>query len=191
MPACGDKDSGPSIHDAGVIGEAAAPVCSPPPPSEKPAASCAVTIDSPPIAGASHVTEGTPLAYCSNPPSSGNHYPVWAAFQEYSAPVEWPYLVHDMEHGAVVLLYNCPSGCADVVDQFRKVRDDAAADPLCDPGTKRIIIAPSPSIPTKVAAAAWGKTYRADCVDMPTLEAFVRDNYGKGTEPICAQGRAF
>jgi len=191
--ACGDDDAISSRGDAGT-GEAAAPVCAQPPAPEKPAASCDVTIESPPSAGQRHVPEGTPIAYCSNPPSSGDHYPVWAAFQEYSAPVDWPYLVHSMEHGAVVLLYKCdPPGCPDVIDQLRKVRDGAPADPQCKQigGTNRIIIAPSPTIPTKVAAAAWGKTYQAGCVDMPTLEAFVRDNYAKGPENICAQGRTF
>ncbi|OJY15204.1 MAG: hypothetical protein BGO98_22425 [Myxococcales bacterium 68-20] len=192
--ACGDDDSSAvsSADGGGGGGEAAAPVCATTPAPEKPAASCDVTIESPPISGATHVPEGTAIAYCSNPPSSGNHYPVWAAYQEYSAPVEWPYLVHSMEHGAVVLLYKCaPPGCPEIVEQLVKVRDNAAADPLCVNGGKRIIIAPSATITTKVAAAAWGKTYQAACVDMPTLEAFVRDNYAKGPENLCNPGRTF
>jgi hypothetical protein len=191
--ACGDDDGASPVGDAGGGGDAPAPVCAQTPPPEKPAASCEVTIESPPIGSSvRHLTEGTQIAYCSNPPSSGDHYPVWAAFQEYSAPVEWPYLVHSMEHGAVVLLYNCDAqGCPEIVDQLKKVRDNAAPDPLCATGTKRIIIAPSTTIPTKVAAAAWGKTYQAACVDMATLEAFVRDNYAKGPENICAAGRTF
>jgi hypothetical protein len=42
-----------------------------------------------------------------------------------------------------------------------------------------------------VAAAEWGKTYTAPCVDVPTLTAFVHDTYGKGPEAICAPGRTF
>lgn len=192
VPACGDDDDGRSIHDAGVVGEAAAPVCAKEPDPVKPASSCDVTLGSPPIAGQTHVPEGTPIAYCSNPPSSGNHYPVWADFQEYSSPVEWPYLVHDLEHGAILLLYKCdPPGCPDVVEQFRQIRDAAPADPLCVPGTKRFIIAPNPTIPTKIAAVAWGKTYTATCVDVPTLTTFATDNYAKGPEDLCSPGRAF
>lgn len=193
MLACGDSDDGgPSIHDAGVGGDAAAPQCAQAPQPVKPAASCEVTVGAPPISGSNHLPEGTAIGYCSNPPSSGPHYPVWAAFQEYSTPVAWPYLVHSLEHGAVVLLYKCDAGnCPDVVAQLRQVRDNAAADPLCDAGTKRIIIAPSPTIATPIAAAAWGKTYEAACVDLPSLEAFVRDNYAKGPEDLCNPGRAF
>lgn len=72
-----------------------------------PDASCFVEIASPPIEGQTHVPEGTPVTYGSNPPSSGNHYPIWANFQEYSTPVPDGYLVHSEEHGAVLLLYNC------------------------------------------------------------------------------------
>jgi len=208
--ACGDDDALPA-RDAGTgeaavvpamptvprdggTAEAAAPVCAETPPPDRPAAACDVTIESPPLRVSLHVPEGTPVAYCSNPPSSGDHYPVWAAFQEYSMAVDWPYLVHSMEHGAVVLLYKCdPPGCPEIVEQLRNVRDNAAIDPMCIPhgGRNRIIIAPSPTIPTKVAAAAWGKTYKAACVDMPTLEAFVRDNYAKGPENLCDPGRTF
>ena len=192
--ACGDDDgSSASSGDAGT-GEAAAPVCAQTPAPEKPAASCDVTIESPPVGSSvRHLPPGTAITYCSNPPSSGDHYGDWASFQEYSAPVEWPYLVHSMEHGAVVLLYKCdPPGCPDVVDQLKKIRDDAAPDPDClrVGGTKRIIIAPSTTITTKVAAAAWGKTYQAECVDAPTLGAFVRDNYAKGPENLCIAGRS-
>lgn len=190
--ACGDDDDA-SPKD-GATGDASAPVCAEMPPPEKPAAACNVTIESPPIAGNKHLPEGTAITYCTTPPSSGDHYGNWASFQEYSAPIEWPYLVHSMEHGAVVLLYKCdPPGCPDVVEQLRKVRDNAAADPVClrSGGTKRFIIAPSTTITTKVAAAAWGKTYQADCVDMPTLETFARDNYAKGPEDLCIPGRTF
>jgi hypothetical protein len=187
---CGDENETtavtPSTSDAGSN------ECAPAPPAAKPAASCEVTIESPPVGSANHLPEGTQITYCSNPPSSGPHYPVWADFQVYDKPIEWPYLVHSMEHGSVVLLYKCDApGCPEIVADLVKVRDNAAADPLCSAGTKRIIVAPSTTILTKVAAAAWGKTYQADCVDMPTLEAFVRDNYAKGPENICVPGRTF
>src|SRR5258708_2170075 len=68
-----------------------------------PDASCPVTIDSPPLLPGIHEGEGTAILWDSNPPSSGAHYPIWAAFQEYTTPVPRGYYVHDLEHGAVVL----------------------------------------------------------------------------------------
>lgn len=153
-----------------------------------------MTIELPPIPSSiRHLPEGTKIEYCTTPPSSGDHYPVWAAFQEYDKPIDWPYLVHSMEHGAVLLLYKCEGACPEVVEALRKVRDNAAPDPLCSgqPTPKRIIIAPSPTLDTKVAAAAWDATYKAACVDTPTLDAFVRDHYAKGPENFCFPGRVF
>ena len=189
-PACGSDNASPTNvgnNDAG--NECAAFE------TKKVPGACEVTTQGYSIAGRNHIPEGTPVTYCSNPPSSGDHYPVWANFQEYTTPVPWPYLVHDLEHGAVLLLYKCDAstdasaGCPEVVDQLRSIRNAAAVDPSCDTGVKRIIIAPSPTIPTKIAASAWGYTYQADCLDEPTLTAFVHDNYAKGPEDICAAGR--
>jgi hypothetical protein len=177
--ACGDDNGPPTVVP---VGDAAAPVCAQVPAAQKP------------LAPIKHVPEGTKIAYCSNPPSSGEHYPIWAAFQEYNAEVPWPYLVHSMEHGAIVLLYKCDApGCPDVVEGLRKVRDSAAADPLCSGQAtpRRIIIMPSKTIPTKVAAAAWGATYQAACFDQTTLETFVRDHYAKTEENFCNPGRVF
>src|SRR5436309_10545185 len=72
-----------------------------------PDASCAVTIETPPLLAAAHVPIGSAIEWSSNPPSSGPHYPIWAAYQTYAMPVDLGYLVHDMEHGAVVLFYRC------------------------------------------------------------------------------------
>jgi hypothetical protein len=94
----------------------------------------------------------------------------------------------------VLLLYKCETPCPDVVEALRAVRDRAAADPTCQgqsrPDVKRIVIAPSTTIPTRVAAAAWGATYTADCVDGPTLDEFVKTKGQNGPENLCFAGRA-
>jgi hypothetical protein len=97
-----------------------------------------------------------------------------------------------MEHGAVLLLYKCDGPCPEILDALRAARDRVPIDPLCAAsGTdKRIIIMPTPSIPTKVAAAAWGATYTADCIDAPSLDAFITDHYAKSSENICNPGQA-
>jgi hypothetical protein len=157
-----------------------------------PAASCPVEIDTPPLLATKHVPEGTPISWTSNPPCNGPHYPVWANFQEFNAPVDRGYLVHDMEHGAIVLLYKCEgAACAPILDAFHKVRDALPTDSSCSPNIRvRVVIAPDPLLDVPVAAASWGWTYKAQCADLPTLEAFAREHYGHGTEDICAPGRA-
>jgi len=175
---------------------------------------CNVRVEAPPVAESPHVPEGTAVVYATNPPSSGPHYPVWAHFQEMAQPVDDGYLVHSMEHGAVVLFYDCAAlpadagdvagdadadadadaggACAQMVAALRSVRAAIPSDPLCDPATRvRVILAPRPANDVAVAAAAWGATYRADCVDAPSLTRFVIDHYAKAPENFCTQGQVF
>jgi hypothetical protein len=186
--ACGDDATadGPAT-DAGSDRRLAQPF--------RPPASCPVVIESPELLGSPHVPEGTAISYNSNPPCSGPHYPVWANFKEYSAPLDEGYLVHSLEHGAVALLYKCDpaaADCAPTIDALRKIRDAVPTDPSCSSDIRvRIIIAPAPRLEAPVAAAAWGFTYKADCVDVPTLTQFVKDNYAMSPENICAAGRTF
>jgi hypothetical protein len=160
-----------------------------------PMASCPVTIETPELLPVTHVPEGTVITYNSNPPSSGPHYPVWANFQEYMAPLDEGYLVHSLEHGAIALLYKCDPtapACAPTIDALRKIRDSLPTDPACDATTRvRVVIAPFPRLDVPVAAVAWGTTYKADCVDVPTLTQFAKDNYARSPENLCAPGRTF
>jgi hypothetical protein len=159
-----------------------------------PDASCFVEIDSPPVQAGTHVPIGSDIQWDSNPPSSGQHFPIWAAYQAYTTPVPRGYYVHDEEHGGVVLLYTCSdsSGCPQVAAALQAVSDSLPDDPMCTQGGEgvrvRTVITPDPLLDVPVAAAAWGWTYRAQCVDLPTLEAFARQHYGQGPEVLCSNG---
>lgn len=186
--ACGaGKDDTTGSTDAGADRRLPGPI--------HPAASCLVTIETPELLAGTHVPEGTVITYNSNPPSSGPHYPVWAQFQEFTAPLDEGYLVHSLEHGAVALLYKCDpatDACKPTIEALRKIRDAMPTDPMCDPSIRvRVVIAPFPRLDAPVGAVAWGITYKADCVDVPTLTAFAKDNYARATENICAPGRTF
>jgi len=143
---------------------------------------------------AQHVPEGTDITYDSNPPSSGPHYPIWAAYQTYAKPIARGYYVHDMEHGAVVFLYKCDAadGCPDVVRALRDASNTIDTDPLCvsdGEGVRvRTVITPDPLLDVPVAAAAWGYTYRATCVDPPSLAGFAKAHYAQAPENMCANG---
>jgi hypothetical protein len=154
------------------------------------AAACNVRLDAPPLMTTVHIPHFAPVVYNSNPPSSGPHYTTWANYQEYADPVDDRYLVHSLEHGAVLFLYKCEdAGCPEIVDALRAVRNAIPSDPLCDPSIRvRIIIAPRPANDVTVAAAAWGQTYRADCVDAASLAKFVADHYAMAPENFCDPG---
>jgi hypothetical protein len=156
-------------------------------------APCDVFIDNPALLAAAHVPIDTAVDYNFNPPTSGPHYPTWAAFTEYAKPVDRRYYVHNMEHGGVVLLYrgNDNTGSTDVQQAFREIREGLPADPSCQPQTRvRVLVTPDPLLDVPIAAAAWGWTYRAQCIHKASLEEFVRAHYRQGPEDICVDGQA-
>ena len=141
-----------------------------------------------------HVPEGTVIQYASNPPAGGDHYPVWATWGVHTDAVPDGYFVHNEEHGGVVLLYNCPTGCPAVVAALAALVSDQPADPLCtvmNSGVNaRVLLTPDPSLEVPVAAAAWGWTYTQPeaCVDAASLQAFITAHLGQGPEDFCSQG---
>jgi hypothetical protein len=165
------------------------------------AAGCNVVIDTPPLLPSPHVPAGSEVLYNSNPPASGPHYPIWAAFQEFATPVPRPYYVHDLEHGAIVLLYKCDAGsttsptCNEIQLALRETMASLPEDPVCTaqngpPGPAlRMVMTPDPLLDVAIAAVAWGWTYKANCVDLPSLKKFARDHYNQGTENVCANGQ--
>jgi hypothetical protein len=157
-------------------------------------ASCSVAEAVVPLLPATHVQIGTPIEWDSNPPSSGPHYPIWAAYAAYSSPVPRGYYVHDLEHGAIVFLYNCgdAASCPDVVAALTAASNSIPDDPLCSAAGQgvrvRTVITPDPLLDVPVAAAAWGFTYKAQCADLPTLIEFANAHYGQGPETLCTNG---
>lgn len=59
--------------------------------------------------GRQHVTDISSITYNSNPPTSGPHFEVWAKKGAYSDVISDGHLIHSLEHGYVVLSYNCAS----------------------------------------------------------------------------------
>ena len=152
------------------------------------ASACATSeILSPPVASP-HLPLCIPIAYATNPPTSGPHYPVWAAFKTYTTPLPWGFMVHDLEHGAIVISYNCADCAADVA-ALQAYVDALAPDPLCAaPLKNRIVIVPEPSLDVKFAASAWGALLRSSCFDLPALGTFIQAHYAQGPENFCVEG---
>ena len=177
------------VMDAVVDAVTDAPVCTPALTTSAKGA-CDNVIQSWDDFGALHHPAGTPLTYCTSPPSSGDHYDQWAAFRTYDKPVPYGYLVHSLEHGAVVILYKCASGsCPTIQSQLQAVADARPVDPFCmDPVKRRVIIAPDPTLDVEIAAASWQWTYRASCVHAASLGKFIDDHYAKTPEDFCSDG---
>jgi hypothetical protein len=171
--ACSDSGGGSAGTDAGVLPDLGA-------------GSCSVEEAAQPNEGAAHTGQCAPVTYRSKPPSSGTHYPIWPVFRVYDKPIPWGYLVHGLEHGAVVIVYNCPDGCPDEVAHAQAFIDNLPVDPLCtEPDPRRVILAPDPTLDVRWAASAWTWTLRASCFHDQAFAAFARDHYGMGREPLC------
>ena len=178
-----DDAGGPVPVDGGVTFPDAMPIA--------PDTQCSVALVDAVGQTGGHVDPCTPIGYPTSPPMGGTHYSVWAAFRAYDAPVPHGFLVHAMEHGAVVLYHRClPSECPDLVADLRDIADTTDADPSCSStlARNRIIVVPDPTLDVPVAASSWGHSYKATCFDEPSLRAFIAAHYAMGTENFCSAG---
>src|SRR3989338_6969063 len=57
--------------------------------------------------GRDHVTDISDVTFNSNPPTSGTHFPIWAKRGVYDRVLSDGYLSHSLEHGYIILSYNC------------------------------------------------------------------------------------
>ena len=180
--AAGDLGVGWPEMDAGAAGALGGAAGS--------SAECGVELTSFDDPTAQHVSECSAIDYPMNPPVYGNHYPVWAAYKSYSFPVPRGFLVHNLEHGAVILLYKCPDGCAAEVAAAQAFIDALPADPRCiAPIKQQVILAPDPELPTRWAAVAWGRSLASACFTAPAFREFYDANIGHGSEDVCADGK--
>jgi hypothetical protein len=143
---------------------------------------CQVERRMPPDEGAGHVMLCAPVSYNSKPPASGSHYDTWPVFRAYDNPVPWGFLVHAMEHGAVVIAYNCPGGCPSEVQAAKEVMAAAPVRPRCPRAP--VILTPDPTLDVRFAAAAWGHVLRASCFDRQAFGDFIAERRDMGPELI-------
>jgi len=136
-----------------------------------------------PIEAADHVPENSQITWKNRPPSSGPHYPVWSqnygVLEQGLAPGYW---VHNLEHGAVAVLYNCPDGCPDIVQQLKDLYPNLPKGRNSRGGQPRVLIVPYTDMDTKIAAVAWGWLLKLDSVDADKLTRFVEARIDRGPE---------
>lgn len=92
--------------------------------------------------------------YISDPPASGPHTPYTAPWGVHPKPLPDEVLVHNLEHGGVVLGYRC-ADCPQVAAELARL---AAGYPL-------VIVAPNPRLPAPIVLSAWQHTLRVAVLD--------------------------
>ena len=138
------------------------------------------------ILGRTHVQTGSTNNYAFCPPTSGNHYnasgrgPIPYQFygpNEEKTPGGW---IHNLEHGAVVMAYRCPSGTpgqGDCVsqaelDQMRQWFDNAAANEVGVNCPDKVMVLRFDSMDTKFAQLAWGRALLTDDFNLDRANQF-------------------
>lgn len=133
-----------------------------------------------------HIQPGqAPESYNSDPPTSGQHWaePASAGFYTKAPPDEQ--LVHNLEHGYVVIYYNCAGlteqECKRLQDDVRGTMALAGVTDLT--GSPKTIAAPRPDMDARIAATSWGRLYTSPELDRDELLAFVQHFRNLAPEP--------
>jgi hypothetical protein len=132
--------------------------------------------------GNAHAAEGAPIQYRHDPPSSGTHYVMASAAGVYAEPQPTGNWVHSLEHGYIVLLYNCPTDCPELVSQLRQFYETAPKSVRY--GGQKLIIQPYPSLQHKLAIVAWDYLDELDDFDAGRLLAFYNAYLDRGPEDV-------
>ena len=125
--------------------------------------------------GRSHITPGDAGGpYLTAPAASGPHWITnpsdvvptgsparWGA---YAAPLPDEVQIHNLEHGGIVINYNCSEGCVELVDDLQSLIPGQGA---------QFILSPYPNMDTRIAITAWRHQDKMDEFDADRLNAFI------------------
>jgi hypothetical protein len=141
-----------------------------------------------------HIALGSvsPVDYNTTPPTSGPHYENLAGWGVQREQVRYEHLLHNLEDGGVVIYYQCPDDCPELVAELT-----AAIDPYLASG-RRVVLArndptwtigegytPHRDMDAPIALTAWRRLLTLDTVDPETIGAFIEryegiDNHRPG-----------
>jgi hypothetical protein len=134
-----------------------------------------------PDLGQEHVPEGQQVDYNSNPPTSGPHYAEWARWGIYNEAPPDEQLVHNLEHGGIIISYNPDLIEAEDLEQIRvQAQELSEINP-------RIIVTPRSEMPQAIALTAWGYLQELEVYDAAAIDEFYNAHIARG--PECQDGR--
>lgn len=159
------------------------------PPAASPGTSGAPTATEPPPGfvqpdmGHNHVAPGTRVKYADCPPASGRHYnaapqgPIAVGLHgpdDAQIPQGW---LHNLEHGALVLLYKCPGPACDAAGQaaLQALLEKLPNSPVCHvaPGQRdNPVFVRFDDMVTPYAAVVWDVVLPMEALDEDLLFKF-------------------
>ena len=123
--------------------------------------------------GADHVENGTDVDYSTSIPTSGTHWQAPAEAGFYEDPMPVAQLVHNLEHGQVVIYFQ------DVADADLAELADYVV------GNGALVAAPAPEdADSPITFVAWTKLQGCERLSSEALDGFREQFQGRGPEPI-------
>jgi len=102
-----------------------------------------------------------PIDYDRQPPTNGNHDPLWQNCGFYPEPIKDRHAVHSMDHGVVWISYR-PNLPAAGIDELRSYA-----------GERYVIVSPYPGQEAPVTVTSWRIQLELDGAEDPRLRQFV------------------
>jgi hypothetical protein len=128
-----------------------------------------------PSQGSNHVDElPDGFAYNSFPATSGPHAAEWVIWNAYSAPLPALNLVHNLEHGGIVVQFG-----PDLPEEdLQAVAEWYLEDPVA------LVLAPQPELEDRIALTAWTHLMTCDGFDVEEFTGFRDEFRFNGPEAI-------
>jgi hypothetical protein len=143
------------------------------------------------IEGEQHVDTSETVDYKTSPPTSGNHWPPGQEAEPgfYSDTVASESLVHNMEHGQIVLWYN-PDAPQELKDNLEGLIDNAddSDNPDVGGGAPPLIAVPYDDVPEGMnfVMTAWGASQACEKYSLAAVNDFRTTYQGRGPEQVTA-----
>jgi hypothetical protein len=128
-----------------------------------------------PCKSANHVADGTQVTYQTDPPTSGEHYSRWVNPGFYGKAQTPELLVHNLEHGHVVLYYNTAK-----LSQEQLAAVKAAAEKFKG-NWDGVVAVPRENGPALILTA-WEHSLTLETFDQAKMDVFVDTFRGRGPE---------
>jgi len=126
--------------------------------------------------GQLHVPIGTVITYATDPPTSGPHYPAPQEGGFFDAEIAAAFLVHSLEHGAIVIYYHGDMLTTDQLDHLRRLARQ-------NPGAfSQVICVPREDHTYPIILTAWTHRLRLTEYDKDRIDGFVSLFIGQGPE---------